>query len=210
MNDIKQTIAKNLITLRKKHNLTQNELAAKINYSDNAVSRWERGEVTPSIETLEQIACVFSVPISTLIEDNALKVSNHNDKTQLVNKLAVILISVSLVWLISTIVFVTLLLTINYNFWKIFLWTVPIVSLIMLPFNQYWGRHIYKFVVISIFLWTLLACIFVQFYMYTRWLWLIFIIGAPIQIALAIWAFVKPKSPKKLKKSKEKEENIKF
>ncbi|MGN0961716.1 MAG: helix-turn-helix domain-containing protein, partial [Christensenellales bacterium] len=41
MKDIKQIIANNLITLRKKNNLTQNELAEKINYSDNAISRWE-------------------------------------------------------------------------------------------------------------------------------------------------------------------------
>ena len=49
MNDIKHVIAKNLITLRKKNGLTQNELAQKLNYSDNAISRWEHAEVTPSI-----------------------------------------------------------------------------------------------------------------------------------------------------------------
>ena len=43
MSDIKDIVAKNIIDLRKKNGLTQNELAEKLNYSDNAVSRWERG-----------------------------------------------------------------------------------------------------------------------------------------------------------------------
>ena len=35
MKDIREIIAKNLITLRKKHGFTQNELAKKLDYSDN-------------------------------------------------------------------------------------------------------------------------------------------------------------------------------
>lgn len=205
--NIKETIAQNLIRLRKKNNLTQNELAEKINYSDNAVSRWEHAEVTPSIETLEQISKVFNVPLRSLIEDDAVKTAEINNRTQMINRLAGILISVTLVWLTATIIFVCSQLIFNYTFWKIFLWSIPVVSLVMLPFQKYWGRHIYKFVVLSIFLWTLLGATFVQFYMYTPWLWLIFIIGVPIQIALAIWAFIKPKpkAPKKVQKTTNKD-----
>lgn len=205
-NNIRDIIAQNLIRLRKKNNLTQNDLAEKINYSDNAVSRWEHGEVTPSIETLEQISKVFNVPLRSLIEDDAVKTAEINDKTKMINRLAWILISVTLVWLTATIVFVCSQLIYHYTFWQIFVWSIPIVSLIMLPFHRYWGRHVYKFVLLSIFVWTLLAAIFVQFYIYTIWLWLIFTIGVPIQIALAIWAFIKPKpkAPKKQKKIKNK------
>lgn len=206
MKDIKQIIANNLISLRKKNNLTQNELAVKINYSDNAISRWEHAEVTPSIETLQHIADVFNVPLRSLIEDNAVVISDRNDHLQMVNKLAMILISVSIVWLLATIIFVCAQLIYNYTFWKIFLWPLPITCLVMYPFHKYWGRHIYKFVILTIFLWTLILVLYVQFYTLAPLFWLIFIIGIPIQIALAIWAFVKPKpkSPKK-KKSKNKE-----
>ena len=58
MKEIKDIISNNLISLRKKHNLTQNELAEKLAYSDNMVSRWERGEITPSIETLQKIGAL--------------------------------------------------------------------------------------------------------------------------------------------------------
>ena len=49
-------IGKFIAECRKKNNLTQNELAEKLAYSDNMVSRWERGEITPSVETLQKIS----------------------------------------------------------------------------------------------------------------------------------------------------------
>ena len=192
MSDIKDIVAKNIIDLRKKNGLTQNELAEKLNYSDNAVSRWERGEVTPSIETLDQMSKVFNVPLSSLIEDDAKAISHTHDKKQVLNKLAVTLIFFSLVWLIATIVFVYGKILFNTNLWTIFVWAVPASCLVLLPFNEYWGKYIYKFVILSVFEWSVLACIYLQFLQYN--MWLTFIIGIPIQVALCIWAFIKPKN----------------
>ena len=206
MNDIKQIIAKNLISLRKKNRLTQNELAEKLNYSDNAVSRWEHAEVTPSIETLEQIAHIYNVPLTSLIEDNAVKTAQINDKRQLINKLAGILITASIVWFVATITFVMARLIWDYTFWQIYIWSMPIVSLVMMPFHHYWGRHIYKYTILTIFVWTLLLAIFIQCFKLSSWMWIIFILGIPIQIGLSIWAFVKPK-PTKQKKNKKTQNN---
>lgn len=194
MQDIKDIIAKNIIELRKKNHLTQGELAQKINYSDNAVSRWERGEVTPSIETLDAIAKTFNVPLSSLIEDNAKEVSNIRDKKQITNKLAIILICCSIVWLIAIIAYVYIKLIFKLNIWTIFVWAVPISCLVLLPFNEYWGRYIYKFVILSVFQWSILGALYLQCLQYN--IWLIFIIGVPIQVALSIWAFIKPKNIK--------------
>lgn len=195
MADIKQIIAKNIINLRKKNNLTQNELAIKLNYSDNAVSRWERAEVTPSIETLEQISQIFNVPLKSLIEDNAIQISTEQDKKQLINKLAVTLIFVSLVWFVATISYVYIKIIFQLNIWQIFIWAVPASCLVMYPFNEYWGKYIYKFVILSVLQWSLLACFYLQFLEYN--LWLVFIIGIPLQVALCIWAFIKPKNSNK-------------
>lgn len=194
MQDIKDIVAKNIIDLRKKNKLTQTELAEKLNYSDNAVSRWERGEVTPTLETLQQIAQVFDVPLSSLIEDNAKGASIVKDKKQMLNKLAVTLIFFSLVWLIAIVIFVYGEIIFNLNLWTIFVWAVPCSCLVLLPFNEYWGRYIYKFVLLSIFQWSVLGAFYLQFLQYN--MWLIFIIGIPIQVALCIWAFIKPKNLK--------------
>ena len=195
MADIKDIIAKNLIELRKKNNLTQIGLAEKLNYSDNAISRWERGEVTPSIETLVQISEVFNVPLNSLLEDNAKQVSKARDKKEIINKLAIILLFVSLVWFIAVIGFIYGKLIFNLNLWTIFAWAVPASCLVMYPFNSYWGKYVYRFVILSVLVWTLLACVYLQFLQYN--LWLIFFIGIPIQVALGIWAFIKPKNIKK-------------
>jgi transcriptional regulator with XRE-family HTH domain len=40
MEDLRPTIAKNIIELRKSMNLTQAELTQRMNYSDKAVSKW--------------------------------------------------------------------------------------------------------------------------------------------------------------------------
>lgn len=195
MIEINKVIANNLIKLRKKNKLTQNELASKLNYSDNAISRWERAEVTPSIETLDQIAKYFDVPLSSLIEDNAEGVSIAQDKRTLRNKLAIILLFMSLVWLIATITFVYGKVIFNVNLWQVFIWAVPVSCLVLYPFNAYWGRYIWKFVILSVFQWSVLACLYLQLLKYN--MWLLFVIGVPIQVALCIWTFLKPKDYKK-------------
>lgn len=43
MEVVRGALAANLAELRKEENLTQAEFAARFNYSDKAVSKWERG-----------------------------------------------------------------------------------------------------------------------------------------------------------------------
>ena len=67
MEDLKIIFAQNLIALRKQMKLTQIELAEKINYSDKAVSKWERGESIPDVSVLMVIANLFGVSIDFLV-----------------------------------------------------------------------------------------------------------------------------------------------
>ena len=48
MEDIKND-AKNITELRILNNMTQMELAEKLNYSDKTISKWERAESSPDI-----------------------------------------------------------------------------------------------------------------------------------------------------------------
>ena len=61
MEEIKQIIAKNIANLRIAGKMTQLELAEKLNYSDKAVSKWERGESIPDVITLTLSAVLFVV-----------------------------------------------------------------------------------------------------------------------------------------------------
>ena len=62
MEDIKPIIAKNITALRQGAKLTQIELAERLNYSDKAVSKWERAESIPDITVLKTIADMFGDP----------------------------------------------------------------------------------------------------------------------------------------------------
>lgn len=56
-----------IIDVRKKNNLTQEELADKLFVTRQAVSRWETGETTPTIDTLKKISELFNVDANYLL-----------------------------------------------------------------------------------------------------------------------------------------------
>ena len=58
-----------LIRLRKKQGLTQLELAEAVNVSRQAISKWEVGIATPSIENLRSLSTFYGVPVDLLLND---------------------------------------------------------------------------------------------------------------------------------------------
>ena len=61
MDELKETIAKNLVELRTASRMTQLQLAEKLNYSDKAVSKWERGEAIPDIRVLKKLSEIYNI-----------------------------------------------------------------------------------------------------------------------------------------------------
>lgn len=68
MEDLRRQIAANLAAFRKAHHLTQAELAEKINYSDKVISKWERGESTPDVLILHQLADIYSITVDRFLK----------------------------------------------------------------------------------------------------------------------------------------------
>ena len=58
--------------LRTERHLTQEQLATQLYVSRTAVSKWESGRGLPNLESLKAISRLFSVPIDTLLSDEAL------------------------------------------------------------------------------------------------------------------------------------------
>jgi len=57
-------------------NLTQEELAEKLNVSRQAITKWETGEGLPDIENLKQLSILFNITIDDLIkEDKIIEIS---------------------------------------------------------------------------------------------------------------------------------------
>lgn len=60
-------IANRLVQLRKQHGLSQEELAAKLGISRQAVSKWERAEASPDTDNLILLSRVYGVSIDELL-----------------------------------------------------------------------------------------------------------------------------------------------
>lgn len=56
-----------ILELRKKHNITQDEMAKRAMVTRQAVSRWETGETIPNVDTLKILSREFNVSINTLL-----------------------------------------------------------------------------------------------------------------------------------------------
>ena len=71
MNDekLREKLGANIAAYRKRAGLTQAGLAEKLNYSDKAVSKWERGESLPDVLTLVQLSELFDVTVNDLLVD---------------------------------------------------------------------------------------------------------------------------------------------
>lgn len=64
-----ETLSKKLKEYRSRHNLTQKELAARLFVSDKAISKWERGNGLPDIETLVHLADLLGTPVEELLKE---------------------------------------------------------------------------------------------------------------------------------------------
>ncbi len=64
---------------RKEKGLTQKEVADRLNITDRAVSKWERGICAPDIALLEPLSKILDVSISDLISGEESQVANNNE-----------------------------------------------------------------------------------------------------------------------------------
>lgn len=192
MEELKNVIASNIIALRKKQKLTQAELAERLNYSDKAVSKWERGESVPDVETLKRVAEMFGVTVDYLLTESPDEFVDKfkHPKENKPNQLIITMLAVCMVWLVATVVFVSAQVIWGYNFWTAFVWAVPISCIVLHIFNKMWGKRIYSLYIDSALVWTLIASLYLQLLSYN--LWLIFFIGIPLQVSIVLWSRLKP------------------
>ena len=79
-------IEKNIKKFREQKNISQVELADKLNVTRQAVSNWERGKTQPDIDTLHKIADMLEISIEELIYGNKRTnnvVHNHIHNTNI-------------------------------------------------------------------------------------------------------------------------------
>ncbi len=204
MEELKKIIAQNIIELRRANNMTQLELAEKLNYTDKAVSKWERGESLPDISVLKAIADMFGVKIDYLVTtdhvepiaevlltpDAEEEAERHRRRTA-VNRRVITSISVLLVWFVATFCFVVAQLASQAaQQWLAFIYGVPVSFVVWLVFNSVWFRGKRNFLIISLLVWSLLAAIHISCVAFgvAEGIWLIYFLGIPGQAIILTWS----------------------
>ena len=188
--EVKAVVAENLIALRRKKQWTQAELAEKLNYSDKAVSKWERAESLPDVVILKRIADLFEVSVDFLLEkehESPVPLSKRKHR----NRALITAISAMTVWLIACIVYFSLRVAgaaMPWS-WLSFVGAVPVCCVVLLVFSAMWWGKRWLFTTVSVLIWSLLAlAFFLVLLAAERQLWLIFLIGIPAQVIVLLWA----------------------
>lgn len=191
--DLKEVIGENIAFLRKREKMTQSELSEKLNYSDKAISKWERGESTPDPDSLLQLSELFNVQIDYFFhEENKEQYVNKNNYLKVRGLLITILMCVS-VYFVAISVFLIAWLRDHTNvatFWVAFIYPLPICCFFLFRYYRKLNNLPLKIIFASLALWTILATAYLQLLVLGFNPWMIFIIGAPIQAAIIILHFV--------------------
>lgn len=197
LEDLKPIIAKNIANLRLAKGMTQLELAEHLNYSDKAVSKWERAESVPDIAVLKDIADLFEVSLDYLVE------KEHEKKEPVLpmaeasgvrrNHAVITGMSILLVWLVMLFIFVVIeLATIKINLhWLCFVYAVPVTMIVWLVFNSIWFNTRRNYMIISLLMWSTLIAIYLTCLAAGVNAWLIFVLGIPGQILIFMWSKLK-------------------
>lgn len=186
-------IASNIVYYRKQLELTQSQLAEKINYSDKAISKWERGEGVPDIFILKQLADLFHVTVNDLLSEKKKKKAPSFKR----NKVIITLLSVLCVWLVAVTLFAIIQMTPVKDLfptWLIFIYALPITFIVTQVFTCLWYPKFLKFLSITFLIWT--TCLTLSLTLFCAHVpnWYgFFLIGIPLQIAFILWFFFKKK-----------------
>ena len=80
MFSVSKNLADNIVALRKKHGLSQEQFAEKIGVTRQAVSNWECRIATPDVETLDLIAKLFDADLTALVNGESTAAEKPKDK----------------------------------------------------------------------------------------------------------------------------------
>lgn len=204
MNDekLKSQIGANIAAFRKRAGLTQAGLAEKLNYSDKAVSKWERGESMPDVLTLVQLAEQFEVSVNDLLVDpndlpsepvgiqRAMAQVSEKALHRKANKNIILGLSTTLVWFVALLIFVVISsfeILEPYSYLAFF-YAIPANAIVLLSLRSAWHDFRWNRALISVIVWGSLLSVHVSLLVFFNLnIWKMYLLGIPGQIAIFLW-----------------------
>lgn len=184
-------VAENIATLRASRKMTQLELGEALNYSDKAISKWERAEAVPDAYVLSDMAAIFDVSVDWILtkHEKSEPPPRRGDHQARIRR-AITMLSFFGVWTLATIVFVTLAIVDIFE-WQVFVYAIPISLIVLIVFNALWGGRIRCFLLVALLIASLLLTLYVIFL--ERNLWMLFLLAAPAEICVLVSYFISKK-----------------
>ena len=131
-----ENIGKLISKIRKEKGMTQKDLADKLNVTDRAVSKWERGLCCPDISLLKDLSSILDISISKLIcgeelsdesINKTIQFTKKNIKQRIIKYFNIVLISI----IILLIIFIVLnILKVEFRYHKKYKYTVDYEAMV--------------------------------------------------------------------------------
>ena len=199
MNDekLKKQLGANIAAYRKSMGLTQVGLAEKLNYSDKAVSKWERAESVPDVLTLTQLAELFDVTVNDLLVDpnelpaqtgkveQVMSAAVERAMKRKANKRIILSLSSLLVWFVALLLFVIFSTLDIPKSWIAFIYALPADAIVRLSLRSAWRDFRRNQWLESAIMWGILLSVFMTLLLFLDFnAWRIFLLGIPGQLAI--------------------------
>lgn len=197
---LKYQIGANIASYRKLGNMTQAGLAEKLNYSDKAVSKWERGESMPDVLTLVELAKLFDITVNDLlVSPNELPASSDSSLEKAMEIVAekalkrkadkgiILKLSSLLVWGVALLIYVVLS-SVGLDGWLSFVYAIPVNAIVLLSLRSAWHDFRWNRGLISVIVWGSLLSLHITLLAFCHVnVWRIYLLGIPGQIAVFLW-----------------------
>ena len=206
---LKKQIGMNIAAYRKRNRLTQVGLAEKLNYSDKAVSKWERGESTPDVSTLVQLSELFDITVTDLLEDPDALPDNPGavervmgkavEKTlkRKANKRIILELTTVLVFFVALLLFVVISSLDIPKSWMAFIYAIPAWAITILSLRSAWHDFRWNQFLISAIMWGIILSLYTSLLVFCSInIWKVFLLGIPGQIAVVLWFQLYRKHPR--------------
>ena len=192
--NLKIQIGNNIAAYRKHSAMTQAELAERLNYSDKAVSKWERGESVPDVITLVALAELFGITVNDLLAETAVEDIPEPEQAapkKRVNKLVIQMLVSLLVWFVALLVYVILDSVHVPRSWVGFIYAIPVNAIVLLSLRSAWRMYSWNHALVSVIVWGCLLALYSSMLIFTRYnIWKVFLLGLIGQAAVTLWFFI--------------------
>ena len=199
--ELKIRVGANIARLRKSRGLTQAELAERINYSDKAVSKWERAESLPDVLTLICLAEQLGTDMNTLTglqpaspepvslpEPASVPEQPPVKKKPTADRGVIQKLSSILVWVVALFLYMVLDEFGVKNLWLLFVVAIPANAIVLLSLRSAWKLYGMNRFLISVIMWGFLLVVYLLLLLTAKVnVWKILPMGLLGQAAIILW-----------------------